>query len=201
MENLKSSFHDCCFLWQSAPLTLEQPGFFPPGIWNCGPAGFGQLLRPGRCRSWLDTACLEAVTHLPNAQDLNSNSKLLSQQFSPLGWDWEKVSGTEQCCENKVGLLQGAFNLLLRQVLNVFHVISNVLFIELMFFLYVAFVFMVNSLENYSISVWCYLLHHHLFCANIMTLGRKCIYVGVLHYWTCFPRLQVIFSLNSFKES
>lgn len=73
----------------------------------------------------------------------------------------------------QAGLLQGALSLLLRQVLNVFHVISNVLFIELMFFLCVAFVFMVNSLENYCISLWSYLLHNHLFCANIMNDFRK----------------------------
>lgn len=77
-----------------------------------------------------------------------------------------------------------------------FHVTSNVLFIELMFFLYAALVIMVNSLENYCISVLCYLLHHHLFCANT-DFDRKCIYIEVLRYWTCFPRLQVIFSLNS----
>lgn len=70
----------------------------------------------------------------------------------------------------QVGLLQRALNQLLRQVLNVFHVISNVLFIRLVFFLYTALVIIVNSLENYCISVWCYLFHHHLFCANIMTL-------------------------------
>lgn len=43
----------------------------------------------------------------------------------------------------QVGLLQGALNLLPRQVLNMFLVISNVLFTELMFFLYAALVIMV----------------------------------------------------------
>lgn len=78
----------------------------------------------------------------------------------------------------QAGLLQDALNLLLRQVLNVFNVIPNVLFIELMFSLYAALVIMVNSLENDCISVWCCLLHHHLFCANIMTLRGNALTLG-----------------------
>lgn len=47
-----------------------------------------------------------------------------------------------------------------------------------MFFVYAALIIMVNSLENYCISIWCSLLHHHLCCTSIMTWRGNAFILG-----------------------